>query len=252
MEEAVRPDKTKEAETTNETKQSSPFGCFACGKREVGNVILKWCEGCQCVKYCSSECQQQDKEVHKTVCVNTGLNVGIANETIRDLTMKFVHAHFESLVTEYSFWLFQNKNADVNKRAVLEVFVFNNSKSLILCKMTDIEDYVAVNPKIRKNEKEMLLKTKRNEMIPIHYVHFSSGGFCGGFTILGLGQDLLAKVTSVVGTDLVLKTQHTEFHLLYSEPSNSISRGLLDLCTLKIEEAMETEAKRVLPSSPSS
>ena len=42
--------------------------CASCGIAEVDNIKLKDCDGCDLVRYCSDECQQNHKAEHKEAC----------------------------------------------------------------------------------------------------------------------------------------------------------------------------------------
>ena len=42
--------------------------CASCGIAAVDDIILKFCDDCDVVKYCSDECQENDKEKHEEEC----------------------------------------------------------------------------------------------------------------------------------------------------------------------------------------
>ena len=42
--------------------------CASCGIAEVDDIKLKECDDCDLVKYCSDECEQDDKSHHKKAC----------------------------------------------------------------------------------------------------------------------------------------------------------------------------------------
>jgi len=42
--------------------------CASCGTVEVDDIELKTCVDCDLVRYCSEECQREDRAKHKQAC----------------------------------------------------------------------------------------------------------------------------------------------------------------------------------------
>ena len=42
--------------------------CASCGIAEIDDIKLKDCDGCDLVRYCSDECQQDHKSEHEEAC----------------------------------------------------------------------------------------------------------------------------------------------------------------------------------------
>ena len=46
--------------------------CASCGVAEIDDIKLTECDGCDLVRYCSDECQQEHKSVHDEACKKRG------------------------------------------------------------------------------------------------------------------------------------------------------------------------------------
>src|SRR5210317_1870629 len=54
-------------EADNNSEEMTNEACASCGKAEVDDVTLKKC-ACNLVKYCSVECQKNNRPKHKRAC----------------------------------------------------------------------------------------------------------------------------------------------------------------------------------------
>ena len=54
-------DSTEEAATAD-------MCCASCGQAEIDDIKLKMCDGCNLVKYCSDDCQENHREQHEGEC----------------------------------------------------------------------------------------------------------------------------------------------------------------------------------------
>ena len=54
----------------SEEKESEALGtnCASCGKAEIDGIKLKDCDGCDLIRYCSDECQEDHKLEHEEEC----------------------------------------------------------------------------------------------------------------------------------------------------------------------------------------
>jgi hypothetical protein len=44
------------------------MSCASCGMAEVDDIKLKKCDACDLVRYCSDECQQEQRPKHEQAC----------------------------------------------------------------------------------------------------------------------------------------------------------------------------------------